>query len=42
MALPVMTQKCWAKFCMKVAKNDMINLYLLFRVGKDLVGDEEA
>ena len=39
---PVMTQKCWAKFCMKVAKNDMTNLDLLFRVATDLVGDEEA
>ena len=30
--------KCWAKFCMKVAQNDLTNLDL-FRVAENLAGD---
>ena len=34
---PVMTRKHWAKFCMKVANKDMINLEHLFRVAETIV-----
>jgi hypothetical protein len=33
---PMMTQKCWAKFCMKIAANDLTNLESLFRVASAL------
>ena len=36
---PVMTQKHWAKFCMKVAENDITNLEKLFLVAKGIAGE---
>ena len=36
---PVMTQKHWAKFGMKVAENDYTNLEKLFLVAKRIAGE---
>jgi hypothetical protein len=38
MGKPVMTQKSWAKFCMKVALNDMTNLDSLFQAAEKFAG----
>jgi len=38
MGEPVMTQKSWAKFCMKVALNDLTNLDSLFQVAEKIAG----
>ena len=42
MGKPVMTQKSWAKFCMKVALNDMTNLDNLFQIAEKIAGVQSS